>query len=50
MCEQALQLHGGVGYTWESPVHIWLKRAAAGRVRLGTPHTLRAELAALTDI
>ena len=50
VCEQALQLHGGVGYTWESPVHIWLKRAAAGRVRLGTPHTLRAELAALTDI
>lgn len=50
VCEQALQLHGGIGYTWESPVHIWLKRAAANRVRLDTPHTLRAELAALTDI
>ncbi|GAA4283533.1 acyl-CoA dehydrogenase family protein [Brevibacterium daeguense] len=50
VCERGLQLHGGIGYTWESPVHIWLKRAAANRVRLGTPHTLRAELAALIDI
>lgn len=50
VCEQGLRLHGGTGYTWESPVHIWLKRAAANRVRLGTPHSLRAEVAALTDI
>lgn len=50
VCEQALQLHGGIGYTWESPLHIWLKRTAANRVLLGTPHALRAELASLTDI
>lgn len=50
VCERGLQLHGGTGYTWESPVHIWLKRAAANRVRLGTPHNLRAEIATLTDI
>ena len=27
VCGQAIQLHGGVGYTWEYDPHIYLKRA-----------------------
>ena len=26
---KAMQLHGGIGYTWESGVHVYLKRADA---------------------
>jgi alkylation response protein AidB-like acyl-CoA dehydrogenase len=26
VCGQAIQLHGGVGYTWEYDLHIWFKR------------------------
>jgi alkylation response protein AidB-like acyl-CoA dehydrogenase len=26
VCGQAIQLHGGVGFTWEYDVHLWLKR------------------------
>jgi alkylation response protein AidB-like acyl-CoA dehydrogenase len=33
--EAALQLHGGVGYTWELDVHLHLRRARANAVSLG---------------
>ncbi len=26
VCGQSIQLHGGVGYTWEYDLHLWLKR------------------------
>ncbi|EKA60447.1 MULTISPECIES: acyl-CoA dehydrogenase family protein [Janibacter] len=48
--EEALQLHGGIGMTWEAPVHTRLKRAAADRLALGTPDRHRSDLAALVDL
>lgn len=48
--EEVLQMHGGTGYTWESPVHILLKRAVATRARWGTPHELRQEVARTFDL
>lgn len=33
--EAAMQLHGGIGYTWELDVHLYLRRARAGAVALG---------------
>jgi len=33
--EAALQLHGGIGYTWELDVHLHLRRARANAVTLG---------------
>jgi len=33
----ALQLHGGIGYTWDSGVHTYLKRAALNRSLFGSP-------------
>jgi alkylation response protein AidB-like acyl-CoA dehydrogenase len=48
--EEVLQLHGGLGFTWESPVHVLLKRAIASRVRWGAPHELRREVAAQFDL
>ncbi len=33
---KAMQLHGGIGYTWESGVHAFLKRAALNRSLFGS--------------
>ncbi|WP_431231821.1 acyl-CoA dehydrogenase family protein [Mycolicibacterium psychrotolerans] len=41
----AMQLHGGIGYTWESGVHVYLKRAALNRSLFGSPAAHRHQLA-----
>ena len=48
--EEAVQLHGGIGMTWEHPAHLYLKRAKADEIALGTPGRHRAALAALVDL
>ncbi|KRE35883.1 acyl-CoA dehydrogenase [Janibacter sp. Soil728] len=48
--EEALQLHGGIGMTWEAPVHTRLKRAKADQLALGTPDRHRSDLAVLVDL
>lgn len=40
----ALQLHGGIGYTWESGIHIHLKRALLDRSLFGSPAAHRRRL------
>lgn len=40
----ALQLHGGIGYTWEHGLHVLLKRAALDRSLFGSPTAHRARL------
>jgi alkylation response protein AidB-like acyl-CoA dehydrogenase len=42
---KAMQLHGGIGYTWESGLHVYLKRAALNRSLFGSPAAHRQELA-----
>ena len=41
---KAMQLHGGIGYTWESGVHVYLKRAVLNRAMYGSPAEHRREL------
>jgi alkylation response protein AidB-like acyl-CoA dehydrogenase len=48
ICDVALQaardcveLHGGVGYTWEYDLHVWLKRAMANYAWGGAPEVHR---------
>ncbi|WP_405014056.1 acyl-CoA dehydrogenase family protein [Kitasatospora sp. NBC_01539] len=48
--EECVQLHGGIGMTWEHPAHLYLKRAKADQIALGTPGRHRAALAALVDL
>lgn len=43
---KAMQLHGGIGYTWESGVHVYLKRAALNRSLYGSPAEHRAKVSA----
>jgi alkylation response protein AidB-like acyl-CoA dehydrogenase len=40
----AMQLHGGIGYTWESGVHAYLKRATLNRSLFGSPAAHRRRL------
>jgi alkylation response protein AidB-like acyl-CoA dehydrogenase len=42
---KAVQLHGGIGYTWESGIHRYLKRATLDRALFGTPADHRREFA-----
>jgi alkylation response protein AidB-like acyl-CoA dehydrogenase len=42
----AMQLHGGIGYTWESGIHAFLKRATLNRAMFGSPAAHRRRLAA----
>jgi alkylation response protein AidB-like acyl-CoA dehydrogenase len=48
--EECIQLHGGIGMTWEHPAHLFLKRAKANQIALGTPAKHRALLAPRIDL
>lgn len=43
--DRSVQLHGGMGFTWESPVHIYFKRQSHHRVLFGDSRYHRARLA-----
>ncbi|MGX1673618.1 acyl-CoA dehydrogenase family protein [Streptomyces sp. NPDC055400] len=45
-----VQLHGGIGFTWEHPAHLYVRRARSGAVLFGTPASHRARLAELIGL
>jgi acyl-CoA dehydrogenase len=45
--QEAIQLHGGVGFTWEYDPQLYFKRAQASSHWLGTPEQLRERMAQL---
>ncbi|MFE7418079.1 acyl-CoA dehydrogenase family protein [Rhodococcus sp. NPDC057529] len=47
VAEECIQLHGGIGMTWEYPAHLYLKRAKSDQLALGTAYRHRARLAEL---
>jgi alkylation response protein AidB-like acyl-CoA dehydrogenase len=40
-----IQVHGGIGFTWDHPAHLYLKRAKADQILLGDPIIHRQRLA-----
>ena len=48
--EECVQLHGGIGMTWEYPAHLYLKRAKSDQLAFGTAYAHRARLAELLDL
>ena len=34
---ETIQLHGGIGFTWENDTHLWFKRAKSSEVLFGAP-------------
>jgi len=43
----AVEFHGGIGYTWEYPLHVFLKRAMYDRTYLGLPMRHRERAASM---
>jgi len=48
--EECVQIHGGIGFTWEHPAHLYLKRAKSASIALGTADKHRETLARLVDL
>ena len=44
-CERSIQVHGGIGFTWEHPLHRWYKRALWLEAFGGRPAEHRAAVA-----
>ncbi|MFD0148103.1 acyl-CoA dehydrogenase family protein [Streptomyces sp. NPDC055721] len=48
--EECVQLHGGIGMTWEHPAHLALKRAKSDQLALGSAGRHQDAIAALVDL
>ncbi len=48
--QECVQMHGGIGFTWEHPAHLYLKRAKSASIAFGTPDRHRGTLAGLVDL
>jgi alkylation response protein AidB-like acyl-CoA dehydrogenase len=46
VCENVVQVFGGIGMTWEAPAHVWLRRAQGDRLVLGDEQHHEATIAA----
>jgi alkylation response protein AidB-like acyl-CoA dehydrogenase len=44
-----IQVHGGIGATWEHPAHVYLRRATTGRRLLADPQALLEDLAQVVE-
>lgn len=40
----AIQIHGGIGFTWDNDTHLWFKRAKASEVLFGDAHHHREQM------
>lgn len=45
-----IQIHGGIGYTWDHDMHLYLKRAKAGEVTFGDSDYHREKVAQLLNV
>ncbi|MFE5484263.1 acyl-CoA dehydrogenase family protein [Streptomyces sp. NPDC056527] len=48
--EECVQLHGGIGMTWEHPAHLALKRAKSDQIALGSTGRHQDTVAALVGL
>jgi alkylation response protein AidB-like acyl-CoA dehydrogenase len=46
---RSVQMHGGIGFTWEHDLHLWFKRARWNEVAFGDPPFHRERLAELDE-
>lgn len=47
---EGIQLHGGIGFTWEHEAHLYFKRAASDELLFGPARRLRARAAERTGL
>lgn len=50
VAKETIQLHGGIGYTWEHDAHLLVKRMRSGEALFGTSAEHRARLADLLGV
>jgi alkylation response protein AidB-like acyl-CoA dehydrogenase len=49
LTSEALQVHGGIGFTWEHDLHLYHRRAKANQLLFGDPFTHHERLAAAVE-
>ena len=47
---EGVQIHGGIGFTWDHDMHLYLKRAKAAEVAYGDPNYHREKVARLLNM
>nr|WP_326828220.1 acyl-CoA dehydrogenase family protein [Parafrankia discariae] len=45
-----IRIHGGIGFAWEHPAHLYFKRASSARLMFGDPAQHRERVARLLPI
>jgi alkylation response protein AidB-like acyl-CoA dehydrogenase len=45
VAQDTIQVHGGIGFTWEHPAHLYFKRAKSAALMFGDPALHRARIA-----
>lgn len=45
-----IQVHGGIGFTWEHPAHLYFKRAKSSQILFGSPGYHRDLIGRALDI
>jgi alkylation response protein AidB-like acyl-CoA dehydrogenase len=48
--KECIQIHGGIGYTWEHDAHLYLRRAKSSELIFGPPARQRVRLAEMIGI
>ena len=48
VCTSSLQVHGGIGFTWEHDLHFFLKRAKVDAMLYGSAREHRDAIAGLS--
>jgi alkylation response protein AidB-like acyl-CoA dehydrogenase len=48
--EDCVQMHGGIGVTWEHDIHLYLRRVTLNRALYGAPDEHRERLAVLLGL
>jgi alkylation response protein AidB-like acyl-CoA dehydrogenase len=50
VAKEGIQVHGGIGYTWESDVHLYVRRLQTDALLFGTPEQHRQQVAELIGV
>jgi alkylation response protein AidB-like acyl-CoA dehydrogenase len=50
VAQGCLQIHGGIGYTWEHDLHLFLRRASSNASTFGTPAWHRERICGMYGI
>jgi alkylation response protein AidB-like acyl-CoA dehydrogenase len=50
LAKEGIQIHGGIGYTWEHDMHLYVKRAKSLEPLFGSSGTHRAHIADLLGV